>query len=249
MNATVARLTARTVLGRRRTLLLLLLPLVLLALCVFARILAASNPDMATDLSGGLSAQLLGAFGLGVLLPLLGLIAGTGVIGPEIDDGSIVYLLAKPLNRPVIVITKLAVAIGVITLFGALPVFIAGMVLTSEVSFAFSYAIGALAAGIAYCALFLLLAVVTRNAVVIGLFYALIWESLIGGFVPGAQTLSVQQWGLALTERFLGTEAEGLGINSATNLSVALPLLIIVVVGCTWYAGQRLRGLRISEES
>ena len=249
MNATVARLTARTVLGRRRTLLLLLLPLVLLALCVFARILAASNPDMATDLSGGLSAQLLGAFGLGVLLPLLGLIAGTGVIGPEIDDGSIVYLLAKPLNRPVIVITKLAVAIGVITLFGALPVFIAGMVLTSEVSFAFSYAIGALAAGIAYCALFLLLAVVTRNAVVIGLFYALIWESLIGGFVPGAQTLSVQQWGLALTERFLGTEAEGLGIDSATNLSVALPLLIIVVVGCTWYAGQRLRSLRLSEES
>ena len=166
---------------------------------------------MAADLSGGLSAQLLGAFGLGVLLPLLGLIAGTGVIGPEIDDGSIVYLLAKPLNRPVIVVTKLAVAIGVTTLFGALPVFIAGMVLTGEVSFALSYAIGALAAGIAYCALFLLLAVVTRNAVVIGLFYALIWESLIGGFVPGAQTLSVQQWGLALTERFLGTRGRGAG--------------------------------------
>ena len=249
MNATVAQLTARTVLGRRRTLLLLLLPLVLLALCVFARILAAYDQDVAADLSEGLSAQLLGAFGLGVLLPLLGLIAGTGVIGPEIDDGSIVYLLAKPLNRPVIVVTKLAVAIGVTTVFGALPVFIAGMVLTGEVSFALSYAIGALAAGIAYCALFLLLAVVTRNAVVIGLFYALIWESLIGGFVPGAQTLSVQQWGLALTERFLGTRAEGLGIDSATNLSVALPLLIIVVVGCTWYAGQRLRSLRLSEES
>ena len=249
MNATVAQLTARTVLGRRRTLLLLLLPLVLLALCVFARILAAYDQDVATDLNEGLSAQLLGAFGLGVLLPLLGLIAGTGVIGPEIDDGSIVYLLAKPLNRPVIVLTKLAVAIGVTTVFGALPVFLAGMVLTGEGSFALSYALGALAAGIAYCALFLLLAVVTRNAVVIGLFYALIWESLIGGFVPGAQTLSVQQWGLALTERFLGSRAEGLGINSATNLSVALPLLIIVVVGCTWYAGQRLRSLRLSEES
>ena len=90
---------------------------------------------------------------------------------------------------------------------------------------------------------------VTRNAVVIGLFYALIWESLIGGFVPGAQTLSVQQWGLALTERFLGPRAAGLGIDSATNLSVAVPLLIIVVIGCTWYAGQRLRSLRISEES
>ena len=249
MNATVARLTARTVLGRRRTLLLLLLPLVLLALCVFARVLAATDQDVATVLSEGLSAQLLGAFGLGVLLPLLGLIAGTGVIGPEIDDGSIVYLLAKPLNRPVIVVTKLAVAIGVITLFGALPVFVAGMVLVGEVGFALSYAIGALAAGMAYCALFLLLAVVTRNAVVIGLFYALIWESLIGQFVPGAQALSIQQWGLALTERFVGSRAEGLGITSATDLAVALPLLIIVVVGCTWYAGQRLRSLRLSEES
>ena len=146
-----------------------------------------------------------------MLLPLLGLIAGTGVIGPEIDDGSIVYLLAKPLNRPVIVVTKLAVAIGVITLFGALPMFIAGMVLVGEVGFALSYAIGALAAGMAYCALFLLLAVVTRNAVVIGLLYALIWESLIGQFVPGAQALSIQQWGLALTERFVGSRAEGLG--------------------------------------
>ena len=41
-------------------------------------------------------------------MPLLGLIAGTGAIGPEIDEGSIVYLLAKPLNRYSIVVTKLA---------------------------------------------------------------------------------------------------------------------------------------------
>ena len=101
----------------------------------------------------------------------------------------------------------------------------------------------------AYCALFLLLAVVTRNAVVIGLLYALIWESLIGQFVPGAQVLSIQQWGLALTERLVGSRAAGLGITSAADLGVALPLLIIVVVGCTWYAGQRLRSLRLSEES
>ena len=71
-----------------------------------------------------------------------------------------------------------------ITLFGAVPVFVAGMVLTGEVGFALATPLGALAAGMAYCALFLLLAVVTRNAVVIGLFYALIWESLIGGSSP-----------------------------------------------------------------
>ena len=30
---------------------------------------------------------------------------------------------------------------------------------------------------------------------------------------------------------------------------LVLYIVIIVVVGCTWYAGQRLRSLRLSEES
>ena len=66
-------------------------------------------------------------------MPLLSLIAGTGSIGPEIDEGSIVYLLAKPLNRYSIVVTKLAVAIGVVVAFGVLPIGVAGVVLTGEV--------------------------------------------------------------------------------------------------------------------
>jgi ABC-2 type transport system permease protein len=63
---------------------------------------------------------------------------------------------------------------------------------------AVGFGVGALVAGVAYSAIFLLLAVVSRHAVVIALVYALIWESLIGGFVPGARTLSVQQWALSV---------------------------------------------------
>ena len=126
-------------------------------------------------------------------MPLLTLIAGAGSIGPEIDDGSIVYLLAKPLNRYSIVVTKLVVAIAVVIAFGVLPIAVAGVVLTGEVGdVTIAFALGALAAGVAYSAVFLLLAVTSRNAVVIGLIYALIWESLVGAVVPGAQTLSIQ---------------------------------------------------------
>ena len=63
---------------------------------------------------------------------IIGVIAGTGAIGPEIDDGSIVYLLAKPLDRYSIVVTKLAVAIAVVVAFGVVPVAIAGVILTGE---------------------------------------------------------------------------------------------------------------------
>ena len=90
VNATVAQLTVRTILGRRRALLLLALPVVLLVLSLIVR--ATVDADSREDVTIGL----LGTFALATLIPLLGLIAGTGAIGPEIDDGSIVYLLAKP---------------------------------------------------------------------------------------------------------------------------------------------------------
>lgn len=239
MNATVAQLTARSLLGRRRTLLLLLLPAILLVLSVLVRSLSGADQ--------GMSVALLGGFTLGTMVPLLGLIVGTGAIGPEIDDGSIIYLLSKPVSRFTIATTKFAVAVGVLTVVAAVPTLIAGLILSGTAEgVAVGYAVGAAVAGLAYGALFLLLAVLTRNAVVAGLLYALIWESLIGGFVPGAQALSIQQWALAITEQIMGGAAETLGVSSAVGLGAAIPLLLAVIVGGTWYAGRRLQSLRLT---
>jgi len=250
MNATVASLTRRSLLGRKRTLVLLLLPAALLALCVLARILAGLDADIRRSLDGALAPGLLTAVGLAVLMPLLGLIAGTGAIGPEIDEGSIVYLLAKPLNRHSIIVTKLAVAIGVVIAFGVVPVAAAGIVLTGTMgTVAVAFTVAALAAGIAYSAVFLMLAVLTRNAVVIGLIYALIWESLVGGVVPGAQALSIQQWSLAVAEAILGDSAARLEVAAAVGPGTGLVLLTLVAVAATVYAGRRLQTLRLNDES
>jgi ABC-2 type transport system permease protein len=244
MNVTVARLTVRTLLGRRRAVLFLLLPAALVGLCVLARLLAGLEE---IEREAGFAAGLLGGFGLGTLLPLLGLLGGTGAIGPEIDDGSIVYLMSKPLNRSSIVLTKLAVAVVVVTVLGAVPVLLSGFLVTGELGgLASAFAVGALVAGLAYCAVFLLLAVVTRNAVVIGLMYALVWETLVGSIVPGAQELSVQQWSLAVTERLLGDDAAQHQVDAAVEPLTGAILLALVTVGCTWYAGRRLRRLRLA---
>jgi ABC-2 type transport system permease protein len=241
MNATVARLTARSLLGRRRAYLLMALPGVLIVLCVLVRLLAGEDNDITVGILGG--------FALSTLVPLLGLIAGTGSIGPEIDDGSIVYLLSKPLSRHSIAGTKAAVAASVVTVFAAVPVLVAGLVLAGTSNgLAAGYFLGALVAGLAYATLFLLLAVVTRHAVVIGLIYALIWESLVGSYVPGAQALSIQQWSLALSAKVVGAKAEALGVTSAVSLGAAVPLLVVLAVGSTWYAGHRLRSLRLTSD-
>jgi ABC-2 type transport system permease protein len=241
VNATVARLTARSLLGRRRALLLLGLPVLLLLLAVFARAVGGEH-DTTT---GGI----LAGFALGTVIPLLGLIAGTGAIAPEIDDGSIVYLLSKPLSRFTIVTTKAVVATAVVVAFGVVPTLLAGLVLTGASGHvAFAFAAGALASATAYCALFVLLAVVTRQAVVVGLLYALVWESLVGSFVPGAQALSIQQWALALTEKLLGSSAADLDVSAAVGLTKGLTLLLVVTVGSTWYGGWRLRSLRLTSD-
>jgi ABC-2 type transport system permease protein len=241
MNATVARLTYRSLLGRRRALLLIALPVVLLLLSLTFRIILGQD--------SGASITLLGSFAVGFLVPLLGLIAGTGSIGPEIDDGSIIYLLAKPVSRYSIIVSKLAITVGVTTLFAALPTLVAGFVMAGRADhIALGYGAGALVGVIAYSTLFLMLAVISRNAVVIGLLYALVWEAVVGGYVPGAQALSIQQWSLAITQKVIGAQAKPLGIDAAVDLPVAVVLLLVVIVGGAAYAGYRLRSIRLTNE-
>ncbi|KPC65907.1 membrane protein, partial [Streptomyces sp. NRRL F-6602] len=110
---TVARLTYRALLGRRRALILFVLPALLLVIAAAVRLLTGADDSTAEAVLGG--------FSLAVMVPIIGVVAGTGAIAPEIDDGSVVYLLAKPIKRPTIILTKLFVAIGVTMAFSAIP--------------------------------------------------------------------------------------------------------------------------------
>ncbi|MFB7913742.1 ABC transporter permease [Streptomyces sp. NPDC056061] len=234
---TVARLTYRALLGRRRAAIMFVLPVLLVAIAVAVRAFAGADDQVA--------ANVLGGFAIATMVPLIGVIAGTGAIGPEIDDGSIVYLLSKPVKRPTIIFTKLIVSIAVTMVFSALPTLIAGLILNGNgQQIAVAYTVAALVASIAYSSLFLLLGTISRHAVVFGLVYALVWEALFGSLVPGARTLSVQQWSLAVAEKI----GEAGTITSDVGLPTATILLVAVTVGATWYAGQKLRTLKLAGE-
>ncbi|MEU0122829.1 ABC transporter permease subunit [Streptomyces albidoflavus] len=234
---TVARLTYRALLGRRRALILFVLPALLLVIAAAVRLLTGADDSTAEAVLGG--------FSLAVMVPIIGVVAGTGAIAPEIDDGSVVYLLAKPIKRPTIILTKLFVAIGVTMAFSAIPTLLAGFILNGNGGqLAVAYTVAALVASIAYAALFLLLGTITRHAVVFGLVYALIWEGLFASLISGARTLSVQQWALAVAEKVTGGEA----VASEVALPTAVILLAAATVLATWYAGQKLRSLTVAGE-
>ncbi len=237
MNWTVAWITARGLFGRRRFLLLFPLPVILLALTWFAK--STGSPP------SGWGPPLLSGLGIAVVLPIVALIVGTGVLGSEIDDGTIVHVLTKPLPRREIILAKLAVSIAVTVAVVCVPMFVAG-VITDSVRLGGAVAAATALGAVAYSALFLLLSLLTRRPVLLGLLYVLLWEGLLGNVLSGTRVLSVQQYVIAVADR-LGDSPFLLEARLSTPLSLVMSALI--TVASTGVAIDRLRSFSVAGET
>jgi ABC-2 type transport system permease protein len=230
MNRTIIKLALQALLGRRRFWLLVALPLALIGLTALIRALS-SDPDAAWPM--------ISFLGYPLVLPLVAILAASSVLGPEVDDGSIVYLLSKPVSRHAIAISKWLVAWSATLVVGSLGVFVAGLVAGGGEQ-AVGWWVAALVAGTTYSALFLALSSLTRHAVVIGLIFVLIWEGLAGGFLSGVAWLSVGQWGIRI-----GHEVSA-SLDDPVNLPWALLASLAVALGGVWFAGDRLRSFALT---
>ncbi len=235
MNPTIARLAAQALLGRRRGLLLMALPLVLVALAVIIRLL--TDPGVGYDV--------VSTLGFTLALPLVALLSASAVLGPEVDDGSIVYLLAKPVSRHAIALSKFVVAALATVTFGAVPLFVAGVVVDAgQLGEALAWLVGGAVSGVVYTALFLAVAATTRHAVVIGLLFVLLWEGLLGGLLDGIRWLSIGAWGrelaAAVSDRVAGAD---------TGLTYAVVAALVLSAGSVWFAGDRLRSFSMRGET
>ncbi|MEU8235788.1 ABC transporter permease [Actinoplanes sp. NPDC048967] len=234
--STVAWITARGLFGRRRVLLLLPLPLLLIGLAVLCRSYDVNPADWGAPVLVGL--------GLAVVLPVISLIVGTGVLGSEVDDGTIVHILTKPLPRRDIILAKLGVAIGVSAVTSAVPLFVAG-VLADSARLGLGLAAAAVVGACAYSALFLLLSLLTRRPVLLGLVYILVWEGLLGRFVSGTRVLSIEQYVITIADKIAPTAI----LESKVSLTVSVVLAAIFVLGCTLAAVDRLRSFSMAGET
>jgi ABC-2 type transport system permease protein len=242
-NPTVARITLRATLSRKRALLFALPALILILLTVA---LKATRPPARPWPS-----HVLGTFGFSVLIPLTALIIGTSVLGAEIDDGSIVHLLATPVRRSSVVVTKFLIATGLTILFAAIPELIAaliagggsipdtaskvpgpvGFTTISTGKFALGLFVGALACSVIYNAVFVMVSVATTRAIAVGLLYVLVWETLMSNFVSGVRLLSVSHYGLGIANGFVNDSdlQAGLGVATSVVMGVIVTALALAL--------------------
>ena len=236
-NPTVAWITTRATMGRRRALLFAIPAVILIA--VTAALKAGRPPSRPWP------SHVLGTFGFSVLLPLTALIIGCSVLGAEIDDGSVIHLLATPVRRSSVIFTKFLVATGLTIIFAAVPEFIAALIsgggstepivkvtsngpslvtpgtVVNGTDFAVGLFVGALAGAVIYNAIFVMVSAATTRAIAVGLLYVLIWEALLSNFVSGARLLSVSHYSLGIAN----------GIAHASTLNAGLTVAVSVVMG------------------
>jgi len=241
MNGVIAQLTLRQLLGRRRTILLLLLAGVMLLLALGLRI----GADPVTRAHA--AARMLEIFGTATLMPLVALLFGTATLGAELEEGTAIYLLAKPIPRWVILLTKLIVASVCSILLTSIPMLLAGLLAGAPIGLAVAFAVAAAAGSVIYCALFVTLSLVTSRALVVGLGYVLIWEGVLAGLFAGTQTFSVRQQTLAFADAL--TDVPRSTFSAPLPLATALVMGAVVLVLATAIAIRRLSLIEIAGET
>jgi ABC-2 type transport system permease protein len=213
--------TLRGLLGRRR----IVLMVVLAALPILVGLLIR--------LGGGRSdaPEILDSLVIRTVMPLIALVIGTSTIGSEIEDGTAVFLLAKPIARWRIALAKLTVAAGLTAALTVPPILITGLLVGgsggTSVATAFGFALAAIAGGTAYAVAFAALGVVTTRALVVGLGYTLLWEGVLAGLLDGTRFLSIRQATLGVAAALTGEDA---GANVLEPV-VSMLILVVVVVG------------------
>jgi len=224
LNGVIMRLTVRAVLGRRRALLLAVPPIILIGLSALLKATAHSNvwPP-----------EFLGTFGYTVILALTALIIGGSVIGAEVEDGSIVHLLATPVTRRSVVLSKYVVAVGLTAAFAAVPEYLAGAIATGPGSkLAIGLFVGALAGSVIYNALFVMATAVFSpgRALAFGLLYVVLWEALLANYVPGVSLLAAGHYSLAIANSIAHSGALHANLTAGTAIVMGAVVTVAALV-------------------
>jgi ABC-2 type transport system permease protein len=228
----IARVTFRQLLGRRRTLLLILLAALPVLLAVAFRVAGQTDIER-------FSHRVFDTITVTILLPLVAILFGSGAFGAEIDDGTIVYLLAKPVPRWVVILAKalsamvLAVALTAASagLSGVIDLVPAGSdgVLATE-----AQVLAMVVGSVCYVALFLALSLFTRRALVIGIGYMLVWEGALSVLLPGIANLSIRQYAMGAASAIYKVPEDTVRLSSDTAFLLAGVLVVAALAIATW---------------
>ena len=188
----------------------------------------------AADLTGGerslaITRDLLGGYGLNLVVPVTALVFASAAFGDPTDDRTMVYLWLTPIPRWRLVAAGWAATLTVAGPVAVLPVVLAAALAGADGRLVAAAAAGATLATVGYTAVFLGLGLLVRRALAWGLAYVLIWELAVARISKGAARLSVSVYSRSV----LSAVGEVVKPRNAAAVSTSLIVLALVVLAAT----------------
>lgn len=242
MNGTIFALTLRQFFGQKRSLLLFLLALVPVGVALIYR--AGEHLDQ-HDWTADV---LLNGIVITTILPLACLIFGTSALGSEIEDGTAVYILARPIPRGEIIVAKFAAAALAVAVFIVPATALSGFIAlqgASEQGIATGFSLATVLGVAAYSAAFVLLSVASSRALIFGLAYVFIWEGLVTELFAGTRWVSIRQYCLGVADLVSSVREED--FDAELNGVAALVLIAWVTLVALVLATRRLQRVELTE--
>jgi ABC-2 type transport system permease protein len=168
--------------------------------------------------------QILSLLHLRLLVPLIALFYAAGVLADEKEQGNLVYLLTRPVDRWALPVAKFlagyvvaaaAVVVGIVGTF----VLLFGLTPSGDIGFLTTPLLASLVGLFVYGTLFTLLGVLVDRPYLIGLAFVLGWETIAGLFVPFVERFTlnhylfqaIQNWRLDAGVQPLPSTPEAIG--------------------------------------
>lgn len=187
---------------------------------------------------------------IGTLLPIMVLILATGALGNEIEDSTLPYLTLKPIGRLRIIFEKLLATLVVCT-----PIILAGLLTTyvivfrgdsgqsESLTFLWALLASALAGILAYAAVFMLVSLFVSRALLVGIVYALVWESLLTRYLTGLKVVSIRHYAESILVGM--ADDPDIALSGATGVVASWIVIAVVTVACVLIGTWRLRNLNL----
>ena len=242
-NAAIAGLTVRQSLARRRWIIVLVLATLPVIMAIVTRLYASQDQEPI-----GVMIEILSALTFTVVVPIVALTLASSGFGAEVDDGTVVYLLTKPIARSEIVVTKLVVTSLISVTLAAVSTLATGLIALGSFDatrLLLGFTVGAALGSFLYTAIFLALGLITRRGMLVGLVYLVVWEGALSQFFAGTRSLSIRQYMLSITDAIARVDA--LIFTAPLAHQTAFIMSGAVAVGALLLCITRLRNFEVGQ--
>ena len=209
---------------------------------VVALVSSTVRDDESAQVALKLGVELMSNLGFTIVVPIVALVFAAAAFGDLKEDGTLVYLWLRPMDRWPMVVGAWLASVTVSLPLTLAPLTAAAFIANVGSDLVMATILACVVGNLAYSAVFMLLGLLTKNSVVWGIGYILIWEGLVAGISGVGEKLAIRGY-----TRSIIAEQTGVDLYLGDlSMGVAVVVPALVVIASIVLSTLRLRSLDVA---